>query len=85
MNDADHDQRTPSAEFEVPVASRVQVLATEHWSLLSTRGLPWNEMFSRASMFFTILSGSVVALALVAQAGSATTSGLSPCCCSARC
>jgi hypothetical protein len=69
MNDADKDQRTPSAESEVPVASRVQILATEHWSLLSTCGLTWNEMFSRASMFFTILSASVVALALVAQAG----------------
>jgi hypothetical protein len=45
---------------------RLQILTTEHWSLLSTRALSWNEAFSRATMFLTLLSGSVVALALVA-------------------
>jgi hypothetical protein len=49
-------------------AIRVQILATEHWSLLATRSMTWNEIFSRASMFITVLSASVVALALVAQA-----------------
>jgi hypothetical protein len=49
-------------------AVRVQILATEHWSLLATRGMTWNEMFSRAGMFLTVLSAAVVALALVAQA-----------------
>jgi hypothetical protein len=49
-------------------ALRVQMLATEHWSLLATRSLSWNESFSRAGMFLSLLSGSVVALALVAQA-----------------
>ena len=49
-------------------ALRVQMLATEHWSLLATRSLSWNEAFSRASMFLSLLSGAVVALALVAQA-----------------
>jgi uncharacterized membrane protein YuzA (DUF378 family) len=48
-------------------AVRTQILATEHWSLLATRSMTWNEVFSRASMFFTVLSASVVALALVAQ------------------
>jgi len=51
-----------------PPAARLQILATEHWSLLSTRGLSWNEAFSRAAMFLSALSGAVVALALVAQA-----------------
>ena len=51
-------------------ALRVQMLATEHWSLLATRSLSWNESFSRAGMFLSLLSGSVVALALVAQATS---------------
>ena len=46
----------------------MQILTTEHWSLLSTRSLSWNEAFSRASMFLSVLSGAVVALALVAQA-----------------
>jgi hypothetical protein len=49
-------------------ALRVQMLATEHWSLLATRSLSWNEAFARASMFLSLLTGSVVALALVAQA-----------------
>jgi hypothetical protein len=49
-------------------AVRTQILATEHWSLLATRGMTWNEVFSRASMFITVLSAAVVALALVAQA-----------------
>jgi hypothetical protein len=47
---------------------RAQILATEHWSLLATRTMTWNEVFSRASMFVTVLSAAVVALALVAQA-----------------
>ena len=51
-------------------ALRIQILATEHWSLLATRSLSWNEAFARASMFLSLLSGAVVALALVAQATS---------------
>ena len=49
-------------------ALRAQLLATEHWSLLATRSLSWNESFARAGMFLTLLSGATVALALVAQA-----------------
>ena len=49
-------------------ALRLQVLATEHWGLLATRSLVWNEMFTRAGMFLTTLTGATVALALVAQA-----------------
>jgi hypothetical protein len=51
-------------------ALRIQILATEHWSLLATRSLSWNESFARAGMFLTLLSGATVALALVAQASS---------------
>jgi hypothetical protein len=47
---------------------RLQILSTEHWSLLASRSLAWNESFSRAGMFLTTLSGAIVALALVAQA-----------------
>jgi hypothetical protein len=54
----------------LPPALRLQILTTEHWSLLSTRALSWNEAFSRATMFLSVLSGAVVALALVAQATS---------------
>ena len=46
----------------------LQILSTEHWSLLSSRSLGYTEAMSRASMFIAALSGAVVALALVAQA-----------------
>jgi hypothetical protein len=45
-----------------------QLLATEHWSLLSARSLAWTEVFSRSALYLNVLSASVVALALVAQA-----------------
>src|SRR5260370_22930872 len=48
---------------------RMQILATEHWSLLASRSLGYTDSFSRASMFFSVLSGTVIALALIAQAG----------------
>jgi hypothetical protein len=51
-----------------PAALRLQVLATEHWGLLATRSLAWNESFTRAGMYLTTLTGSIVALALIAQA-----------------
>jgi hypothetical protein len=54
--------RDPSA------ASKLQVLATEHWSLLATRALTYQESLGRVTMFLTVLSGAVIALALVAQA-----------------
>ena len=47
---------------------RAQILATEHWSLLATRSMTWNEIFSRTGTFLTVLSATVVALSLVAQA-----------------
>ena len=52
----------------VTPAIRLQILSTEHWGLLATRSLAWNESFSRAGMFLSALSGAIVALALVAQA-----------------
>jgi hypothetical protein len=45
-----------------------QILATEHWSLLGTRSLIWHEALSRATVFLTVLSASVIAIALVADA-----------------
>jgi hypothetical protein len=46
----------------------LQILMTEHWSLLAARSLGYTESMSRASMFIAALSGSVIALALVGQA-----------------
>jgi uncharacterized membrane protein YeaQ/YmgE (transglycosylase-associated protein family) len=48
-------------------ALRLQILSTEHWSLLASRSLAWNEVFSRVGMFLSALSGAIVALALVGQ------------------
>lgn len=47
---------------------RLQIMSTEHWSLLASRGLAWNESFTRAGMFLSTLSFALVALALVGQA-----------------
>ena len=52
------------------------LLAAEHWSLLSARSLIWSEAQSRATVFLTVLSASIIALALLADAtgfGSQTT------------
>ena len=46
----------------------LQILTTEHWSLLATRSLSYNEAFTRAGMFLTALSASMVAIAFIAQA-----------------
>jgi len=46
----------------------LDILTTEHWSLLSSRSLGYQEMFGRATAFIAILSGTLVALALLAQA-----------------
>jgi hypothetical protein len=45
-----------------------QFLATEHWSLLATRSMTWNEIFSRTGTYLTVLSATVIALSLVANA-----------------
>lgn len=46
----------------------LQILTTEHWSLLAARNLVYTEAMSRASLFIAALSGAIVSLALVAQA-----------------
>src|SRR5437870_8755880 len=53
---------------ETSPAMRLQILSTEHWSLLASRSLAWNESFSRAGMYLTTLSGAIVALGLVGGA-----------------
>jgi hypothetical protein len=64
---ANHSQAPgPVTSLDDPRA--VQILSTEHWSLLSARSLAYNEAFTRGGMFLTFLSMSFVALALLAQA-----------------
>lgn len=67
------DERPQPSTPVMPIASLddprvIQILATEHWSLLSARSLAYNEAFVRAGMFLTFLSMSFVALALLLQA-----------------
>lgn len=45
-----------------------QFLSTEHWSLLATRSLIWTEALSRATVFLTVLSATIISLALLADA-----------------
>ena len=55
----EHNEKDP--------ARKLQILATEHWSLLATRSLTYGESFSRVGMFFTVLTGAVVSLTLLGQ------------------
>ena len=50
------------------VSEKLQILATEHWSLIAARSLAYQESLGRVNMFLAILSGAVIALALIAQA-----------------
>jgi dolichol kinase len=50
------------------ITPHAQFLATEHWSLLATRSMTWNEIFSRTGTYLTVLSATVIALSLVANA-----------------
>jgi len=58
----------PAAESDAELSRRAQILSTEHWSLLATRALSWNEAFSRSGMFLSTLSAATVALALAGPA-----------------
>jgi len=51
----------------------LQILTTEHWSLLATRSLAYNEAFTRAGMFLSFLSATLIVLGFLIGA-----QGLSP-------
>src|SRR4029079_16881287 len=65
MTGADH---AGAADQEVVPSVRAQLLATEHWSLLASRSATQNELLVRIAIFLTLVSASVVSLALVGQA-----------------
>jgi hypothetical protein len=44
----------------------LQILSTEHWSLLTARSLAYNEAFTRAGMFLTFLSATLIVIGLMA-------------------
>ena len=65
MTSADHSV-TPNEEVSPSV--RAQLLATEHWSVLASRSTTQNELLVRIAIFLTLVSASVVSLALIGQA-----------------
>jgi hypothetical protein len=69
--DRAHDAAAPAADVAGERSfgpHAAAILATEHWSLLGSRSLIWNEAMSRATVFLTVLSAAIVALALLADA-----------------
>ena len=46
----------------------LQILSTEHWSLLTARSLVYNEAFQRAGMFMAFLSATLLVLGLISTA-----------------
>jgi hypothetical protein len=54
-DDASHGGHDP---IDDPRA--LQILSTEHWSLLAGRSLSYNETFTRTGMFLTFLSASLI-------------------------
>jgi hypothetical protein len=66
---ADHHAADDAVSAQTTDANRrAQLLATEHWSLLATRSMSWNEAFARTAMFLSTLSAATVALALAGPA-----------------
>jgi hypothetical protein len=63
---------TPRATAERLLGSVIpgalQILSTEHWSLLTARSLVYNETFARGGMFLAMLSASLLVLGLIATA-----------------
>jgi hypothetical protein len=58
---------TPGGPTHLADPRALPILTTEHWSLLTARSLVYNEAFSRAAMFLTFLTGTLVALDFVSQ------------------
>jgi cytochrome c biogenesis protein CcdA len=59
-------QAAGSRPIEDPRA--LQILSTEHWSLLTARSLVYNEAFARAGMFLAFLSATLLVLGLISTA-----------------
>lgn len=58
---------TVEGDSTVPLAVHVQILATEHWSLLASRTTTQAEVLTRITIFLTLVSAGLVSLALVGQ------------------
>ncbi|HEX5588982.1 MAG TPA: hypothetical protein VFX65_01665, partial [Candidatus Limnocylindrales bacterium] len=56
---------TPAGEHPHDKPRALQILSTEHWSLLTARSLAYNEAFSRAGMFLSFLSATLIVIGLM--------------------
>ena len=56
------------AELPASLSVRAQLLGVEHYSLLASRSTTQNELLVRIAIFLTLVSASVVSLALIGQA-----------------
>lgn len=63
----DSSPARPWAEADPRDPGVLQILSTEHWGLLSSRSLVYNEAFTRVGTFLMLVSMSFVGLALLAQ------------------
>ena len=59
----------PAVESPLADPRALQILTTEHWSLLSSRSLSYNEAFSRAGMFLTFLSATLIVVGFLISSG----------------
>jgi hypothetical protein len=48
----------------------LQILSTEHWSLIAARSLAYNEAFSRAGMFLSFLSATLIVIGFLVASDS---------------
>lgn len=60
------DPTAPQTGLADPRA--LQILSTEHWSLLTARSLVYNETFARGGMFMAFLSATLLVLGLISTA-----------------
>lgn len=61
------DDRGP-APVAIADPRALQILTTEHWSLLTARSLVYNETFARGGMFLAFLSATLLVLGLISTA-----------------
>jgi hypothetical protein len=62
------DDEGGSALAAIDDPRALQILTTEHWSLLTARSLVYNETFARGGMFLTFLSATLLVLGLISTA-----------------
>ncbi len=71
--DQTHDSAVAATDEPLADPRALQILSTEHWSLLTGRALAYNEAFSRAGMFLSFLSATLIVIGFLIGA-----QGLSP-------